>query len=55
VSSGGVDSGVPRILEWEGRGATGAKGWEGVSPSPLGEGSRKGAVLTPQKIVRIFC
>jgi len=36
-----TDSGVSRILEWEGRGAAGAEG-VGVSPSPLGEGSGTG-------------
>ena len=29
-------------------------GGEGVSPSPLGEGSGKGAVSLSQKIFRIF-
>ena len=48
----GLDSGVPRILEWGGGlGAAGAEvgRGQGVCPSPLREGSGEGLCLLPGK------
>jgi len=48
-----VISGVPRILEWEGRGAAGAEGDGEWDPLPTGEGSRELCPL-PRKFFVFF-